>query len=103
MFELARKAMLMGIGALSLTRETAEKLAADLAQKGEVTEEEAKKLADELIERGNKERAQIRATVEKHVEKLLAETGVATKSDLQCLENRLASLEKQLRSPSRDS
>jgi len=103
MFELVRKAMLMGIGVLSLTRETAEKLAADLAKKGEVTEEEGKRLADELIERGNKERAQIRATIEKHVQKLLAETGVATKSDLERLEKRLASLEKHLRSPSSDS
>ena len=103
MFELVRKAMLMGIGALSLTKETAEKLAADLAQKGEVTEDEAKKLVDELIERGNKERAQIQATIEEHVQKLLAETGVATKSDIQALENRLASLEKQLRSPASKS
>jgi len=103
MFELGRKAMLMGIGALSLTKETAEKLAADLAQKGEVTEEEAKKLVDELIERGNKERVQVHATIEKQVQKLLAETGVATKSDLQRLEERLASLEKQLRPRSSES
>lgn len=103
MFELARKAMLIGIGTLSLTKETAERFAADLAKKGEMTDEQAKELANELIARGDKERAQIHATVEEYVGRLLAETGVATKSDIQHLEDRLVSLEKELESRSSGS
>lgn len=98
MFELVRKAMLISIGTLSLTKETAEKFTADLTKKGELTEDQAKELVNELITRGDKERAQIRPVVEKHVQKLLAETGMVTKSDIQRLEDRIASLERELES-----
>jgi len=103
MFELVKKAMLISIGTLSLSKETAERYAADLAKKGEMTEDQAKELANELIARGDKERAQIRSVVEEYVRKLLAETGVATKSDIQRLEDRIASLEKELESRSSGS
>jgi len=95
--------MLVSIGTLSLTKETAEKFTADLTKKGEVTEDQAKELVSELIARGDRERAQIRPVVEKHVHKLLAETGVATKSDIQRLEDRIARLERELESRSSGS
>ena len=100
MFELARKIGLIGIGALSLTKETAERYVTHLAKKGEITNEQAKELANELIARGDKERTQIHAIVEEHVGRLLAGSGVATKSDIQHLEDRLVSLEKELESRS---
>jgi polyhydroxyalkanoate synthesis regulator phasin len=98
MFELGRKALLIGIGTLSLTTETAKKFTADLAKKGELTEDQAKEFTNELIARGEREKAQIRSLVEEHVRKLLAETGVATQSDIQRLEDKIASLARELES-----
>ena len=103
MFELVRKAMLISVGTLSLTKEAAERFTADLTRKGELPEDQAKELVSELIARGDKERAQIRPLVEKHVQKLLTETGVATKSDIQRLEDKIGSLERELESRSSGS
>jgi len=96
--DLARKAMLMGIGALSMTKEAIEKAVEELVKKGELSQQEGKRLAEELIERGRKERAQIQDAIEKAAAKMIAESGLATKLDLQRLDERLAALEEQAKS-----
>lgn len=100
MSELVKKAMLIGIGALSLTREAAEKFASDLVGKGEMSEDEAKKLAHDMVDRGTKERKAVQAAIEKHVEKIMKETGVAMKTDIARMEARIADLEARLQSKS---
>jgi polyhydroxyalkanoate synthesis regulator phasin len=98
MFELARKAMFLGIGALSMTKEAVENVVEDLVKKGELSQQEGKKLAAEMMERGETEKQQIKATIEKVVGKALSEAGLATKADLERLEARVAALEGELRS-----
>jgi poly(hydroxyalkanoate) granule-associated protein len=98
MFDLARKAMLMGIGALSMTKEAVENVVEELVKKGELTQQEGKKLADEVLERGRKEQARIQEAVEKAVVKVITDAGVATKADLERIEARVAALEQDLKS-----
>jgi polyhydroxyalkanoate synthesis regulator phasin len=100
MFDLARKAMLIGIGALYMTKEAVEGIVDELVKKGDLTQQEGRKLAAEMLERGEKERKQIQSTVESAVAKVLEKSGVATKADLERLEARVAALEDQLRSRS---
>jgi len=98
MFDLARKAMLMGIGALSMTKEAVENVVEELVKKGELTQQEGKKLADEVLERGRKEQARIQEAVEKAVVKVITDAGAATKADLERIEARVAALEQDLKS-----
>lgn len=99
MIDVFRKAFFAGMGALSLTKEKAEKLVEDLVEKGEVGAEEAKTFAKELFEKGQQERLAITETVRNEVERLKENMGMVSKKDLAKLEERLAAIEAKI-SPS---
>lgn len=82
MIETLRKVVLVGIGALSLTKEKAEQLVKELTDKGHVTTDEARTFVRELLERGQRERETIRKTIGEEVEELRDKWGLVTKRDL---------------------
>jgi polyhydroxyalkanoate synthesis regulator phasin len=94
--EILRKVVLVGIGALSLTKEKAEQLVKELADKGHVTTDEARTFVGELLERGQRERESIRKTVGEEIEGLRDKWGLVTKKDLNELLRRLAVIEEHL-------
>ncbi|MDT3698046.1 MAG: polyhydroxyalkanoate synthesis regulator [Thermincola sp.] len=91
---LLKKTLLVGMGALSLTREKAEKIVRELEEKGEVTSEEAKQFINELADRGEQERNALKEVVAAEFEKFKNMTGMITKKDLAALEERLTRLEQ---------
>lgn len=99
MKDLLKKSLLLGVGALTVTREKAEKMIRELEQKGEVTSGEAREYINELVERGEQERNVLRETVSRELDRLIKVMGLATKSDLKALEERLDSLEARLSPP----
>ena len=91
---LIKKSLMIGMGALSLTREKAEKIVRELEEKGEVTSDEAKQFINELEERGEQERSAVKKVVATELERLKNITGIITKKDLSILEERLRKLEQ---------
>lgn len=85
----------MGLGAISLTKEKAEKFAQDLVEKGEATSEEARKLAGELLERGEEEKVLLKEMILRQMEDLRKSMGIVTKDDLYALEERIKRLEER--------
>ena len=71
MKDLARKAMLLGIGVYAVTREKAEAVARDLLQKGEANENDVKKLAKKIEHEVKKKEQQIRKLVDKESSELM--------------------------------
>lgn len=91
---LIKKSLMIGMGALSLTREKAEKIVRELEEKGEVTSDEAKQFVNELAERGEQERSALKKVVATELERLKNMTGIITKKDLSVFEERLKKLEQ---------
>ncbi|WP_227762354.1 phasin family protein [Zhaonella formicivorans] len=96
MLDLMRRAMHVGIGALSLTREKAEQLMDELVKKGEMSQSEAKEFIENLIERGKQEQAEIRNMIRQEVQKFQEEFPLVSRKEVKELEERIAKLEAML-------
>ncbi len=84
----------LGIGALSMTRERAQKVVDDLVKKGEVRLEESKSLIDKMTSRGEEERAELRKLIEEELKR--ARTGIATRKDIEELSAKIDALADKL-------
>ena len=95
MSNLIKKTILAGLGALSLSREKAEKLAKDLIKRGELTEKEEAKFIKNLIERAEKSKVEMEKKIEKIVEKTLKKLNIPTRKELDDLKAKIDKLSKK--------
>jgi polyhydroxyalkanoate synthesis regulator phasin len=95
--EAVARTVLAALGAVDLTKERADELADELAQRGKITRDEARELSDELFRRwrGDAVRVSERASVT--MSGLFRELGLVTRREYDELELRLAQLEHRLR------
>lgn len=96
MESVLRKVMLLGLGALTMTKEALEKGIDELVKKGEVSQDEAKELLRDMWERGQKERENLTRLVREQTERTLKAFKGASHEDLAALEARVAALERHL-------
>ena len=96
--EIIRKLFLIGMGAVSLTREKAEKLAEELVEKGEVSSEDAKGFIRELMDKGRRERDSLKEIIKEELSEIREEFGLATLEQLKQLELRIQELEERINS-----
>ncbi|MDI3538285.1 MAG: hypothetical protein PWQ13_308 [Bacillota bacterium] len=96
MDSLLRKAMLLGLGALTMTKEALEKGIDELVRKGEVSQDEAMEMIRELWERGQKERENLMRMVREQTERAMKAFKGVSREDLAALEERVAALERRL-------
>jgi len=88
MDKLVKKALLLGVGITTLTKENAERIVKDLKKDG-VTKKEGKKLVKDLLKESKKAHDKIFDLVDKKVTSILNGAPFATKKDLDKLEKRL--------------
>jgi polyhydroxyalkanoate synthesis regulator phasin len=88
MKSLLEKGFLAGIGLLSMTREKAQEVIEELTHEGELQRTEVKQWVDELSSRGEEERQALRKLVRDELKKVLDEMGLATKEDIQKLDEK---------------
>jgi len=92
---LFERSVLAGIGVLSMTHEKAQKIVDELIRRGEVQKDEAKDWVERLVQRGDEERQSLRKLIHDEVKSSLDELGLVTKQDLQDLESKIETLDKQ--------
>lgn len=92
--ELFLQAVELGLGAATLTVETAQKVVNDLVRRGEVTKEEGPGLVERLMQMGREQREQLGRAVEHGVENAMIRMDLARRSDLEVLRQRVAHLEQ---------
>ena len=97
--ELLEKMVDVGLGAATLTAETAQKIANDLVARGQVTAEESTGLVDRLLSMGHKQRDLLNATVEKATETVLDRMHLARQSEVDQLRQRIEALERLVLKP----
>ena len=96
MLEHSRKAILLGLGALELTREKVESFVDELVKRGEASAKEKAGLIDELLKAAEKEEKKALEKISSALREVVSELGLATKEDLQAIERRLARIEGRL-------
>ena len=91
--DLLNKTFSLGIGAAVTSKEQIEKFVDDLVKKGEVSQSESKSMVEDLMKKGDEARAEFEQQINVKVKQRLAEMNLATKEDIERLENRIALLE----------
>lgn len=77
---ILRKALLLGIGAASLTKETAEEIARKVKKDYNLNEKEGRKLAKEILKGSKEDISSVTKEAQRQAAKLIRELYVAAKS-----------------------
>lgn len=95
MKDLIKKGLALSLGLVVLSTEQVEKFVTQLVNKGEVPSSEAKELVNELIEKGEEQQHLLEDKIREQLKKILIELNIASKEDLQQIEERLQKLEQK--------
>lgn len=95
MIKIFKNFILAGLGAISITKEKAEKLAAELIKRGKVSEKEGEKVVKDLIEIAEKGKQAFEAKINKTIDSILRKRGVPTKREFEELKKKIGALSKK--------
>lgn len=90
------KAYLAGLGAWSVTKEKAKEIVDDLVEKGKITADEAPRILKEVVAKAEESKKALEERIEKGVENTVNKLNLATKSDVQRVEEKLDQILKEL-------
>ncbi|MBL7075295.1 phasin family protein [candidate division KSB1 bacterium] len=96
MFELLKKGVLLGMGAVTLTREKAGALVDELIKKGELAREERSTAIDEFLKKAEEAEKVLAGKISAEIEKAVAKLGLPTKKDFEALEKKIDGLAKKM-------
>ena len=108
MFDMIKKSVFAGIGALAMTEDKIQELIDEFVQKGEISEKEGESLVKDLQQALDEQRTKFSNMVNEQVKNVLHELDLVTKNDLTDLEKnlkkefskidkRLGKMEKQMK------
>ena len=89
---MLRKAVELGLGALVITRENAEKITNDLVKKGKLKRHESNSMMQEMIKKGKVEEKKLEAATAKMVRETLSKLDLASKADVRRLQAEIKKL-----------
>lgn len=90
------KAVNLGLGAISLTKEKAESFFDELVERGEISKEDAKQAMDDMMKKGEEQRAEFRKMINEELDNWKTKFGVVTRAELDKLTERIKELESKL-------
>lgn len=96
MVDALRKLLLAGLGTLDLTEEKARAIFNDLVARGEMSEKDARELLSGWAKRASEQRGRMQHDVEEAVNRAMEAMGLARRSELDTLNQRIAELEQRL-------
>lgn len=97
MFEMFEKAVLTGLGAISLSQKKAEELLTELRDKYKVSEEEGKAFLDKMQKAAQESRERMTEMAETEVRKVIEKAGLVPRAEFEKLQKKVAALEKKLK------
>jgi polyhydroxyalkanoate synthesis regulator phasin len=95
MFELFEKAVLTGLGFLSLSQKKAEEFLDELKEKYKVSEEEGKAFLEKMQGMAQESRERIMEMAETEVKKVIDKLGIVSREEFDRLQKRVDALECQ--------
>ena len=96
MFELFEKAVLTGLGALSLTQKKAEEIITELKEKYKMSEEEGKAFLEKVQGMAKEGRERVAEIADSEVKKVLDRVGLVPREEFDRLLKRVEELEKRV-------
>lgn len=100
LYDMARKVLLAGIGAVALAQEEIEDFVQRLIERGEIAETEGRKLMQEVMDKRKKEAEKAAGKAEeeinKRIESILSRMNVPTKADIDSLSEKILALSKKV-------
>ncbi len=94
--DIIRKAVLLGLGAISLTRDKAEEMVDDLIKRGEIAGGEKFKAVDNLLKEAESQQKELERRIAATVQKVVADMGLPTKRDLEEIVSTLKKIESKI-------
>ena len=95
MFELFEKAVLTGLGALSLTQKKAEEIISELKEKYKMSEDEGKAFLEKVQGMAKEGRERVAEIADSEVKKVLDRVGLVPREEFDRLLKRVEELEKR--------
>jgi poly(hydroxyalkanoate) granule-associated protein len=92
MFETLDKMMLAGLGAISMTRERAEKIFDEYVSRGKVEKENRTGFVKAMMDAADKNRAELESLISKQVRETVEHLNLPTRDDVQRLEQKIEEL-----------
>jgi polyhydroxyalkanoate synthesis regulator phasin len=92
-FQMARKVVLAGIGAVALAQDEVEDFVNRLAERGEIAEKDARKLMREVTE---KRRKSTEKEMDRRLDDLLERMNVPSKADIDALGHKISALTRKV-------
>ena len=89
MFEALDKLMLAGLGAVSMTREQAEKIFDEYVSRGKVEKEARTGFVKDVVDTAEKNRKDFEMLISEQMHKTVGKLGLATRNDIKRLEKKL--------------
>ena len=97
--DIIRRAVLLGLGVISLTKEKADELVDDLVKRGEIASGEKFKTVDRLLKEAEKQEKELERKITGTVQKVVADMGLATKKELDEISKTLKKIENKISVP----
>jgi polyhydroxyalkanoate synthesis regulator phasin len=95
MFETLDKMMLAGLGAISMTRERAEKIFDEYVSRGKLEKESRTGFVKAIMDAADKNREELEKLVAKQVRETVEHLNLPTREDVQRLEQKIDKLVKK--------
>jgi polyhydroxyalkanoate synthesis regulator phasin len=97
MLELMKKGFFIGLGALALTKETAEKLADDIMKKETGGKDKKDEVVDALLKKAKEIETEVDKRINEQVKKTLKDLGIPTEEEIKKLNKRIKALEEKIK------
>ncbi|QJD83055.1 phasin family protein [Cohnella herbarum] len=95
MRDTIEKAFSLGLGLAVAGKEQIEKTIDELVKKGEMSKTESRTLVNDLVGKGEEMRKRIEVVVKERVQAIVGDGRLATKEDIERIEQRLTILEQR--------
>jgi polyhydroxyalkanoate synthesis regulator phasin len=92
MFETLDRMMLAGLGAISMTRERAEKIFDEYVSRGKLEKESRTGFVKAMMDAADKNRAEFEKLIDKQVRQTIEHLNLPTRDDIQRLEQKVDKL-----------
>lgn len=99
MFENMNKLMLAGLGALSMTKEHAERIFDEYVKRGQAEQADKSGFVKEMLDTAERARKEMETIVRREVQRGMDELNVVTRSDLERLESKVDELLRRCAAP----
>jgi len=94
--EFVKRSVLVGVGAIAITKEKAEEIANELVKSTKITKKQGRELVKDLMNKAEKEKKALNSKIEGTIRKVIKRMNTPTKEEFRELSQKVENLSKQM-------